>query len=145
VKGAEWDENLRGAASAAPVAAVKIACVIGSCCELIEMVPQIPPAVYEMVEKFAAIPETRRVILFGSRARGEARERSDIDLTISAPDADARVWDEYHRIVEESWKLLRVDLSNFEQLADVFHREVERDVVVLYDSEIPIQQSAPAR
>lgn len=37
-------------------------------------------------------PEVERVILFGSRARGDADARSDIDLAIDAPRATRRQW-----------------------------------------------------
>lgn len=38
---------------------------------------------------FAARPEVRRVWVFGSRARGDAGERSDLDLAVDAPELDA--------------------------------------------------------
>lgn len=38
-----------------------------------------------------AAPEVREVLLFGSRARGDAREDSDVDLVLLVPpDADRR-------------------------------------------------------
>lgn len=38
-----------------------------------------------LVERLARHPAVRRVILFGSRARGDHRERSDIDFAFDAP------------------------------------------------------------
>jgi predicted nucleotidyltransferase len=42
---------------------------------------------YRFLERLAALPFVQAVWLFGSRARGTARERSDIDLAILCPGA----------------------------------------------------------
>jgi excisionase family DNA binding protein len=59
------------------------------------------------------------VILFGSRARGDFRVDSDIDLAIIAPDGVAR---------------RRVAMSAYESLAAVADRSVAVDIVVLTPS-----------
>lgn len=43
----------------------------------------IPPRAYEDIIDFADLHGVRRVILFGSRARGTSGERSDIDIAVS--------------------------------------------------------------
>lgn len=42
---------------------------------------------------FRSFSDVHRVILFGSRARGDDQERSDIDLAVDAPDMDVVMWD----------------------------------------------------
>ncbi|MDD5295514.1 MAG: nucleotidyltransferase domain-containing protein [Rhodocyclaceae bacterium] len=47
---------------------------------------------------FARYPAIRQVLIFGSRAKGNYRDGSDIDLAVLAPDMDAdsftRLWNE---------------------------------------------------
>ena len=40
----------------------------------------------------AGFPTVDQVILFGSRARGDAKPRSDIDLAVACPKASAKDW-----------------------------------------------------
>jgi len=44
----------------------------------------------EVVRRIVETIQPRRVILFGSRARGDARERSDIDLLVIADSDEPR-------------------------------------------------------
>ena len=48
------------------------------------------PVVTEMVNRIAAHIHPQRIILFGSRARGEAANDSDYDLLIIEPSAEPR-------------------------------------------------------
>lgn len=59
------------------------------------------PVVAEMVERIAERFEPLRVLLFGSRARGDAHERSDVDLLVVMPDGTDR-----HRAAVEMRRLL---------------------------------------
>ncbi len=48
------------------------------------------PVIQEMVTRIAKRFHPSRIILFGSRARGEARHDSDFDLLIIAPSSEPR-------------------------------------------------------
>lgn len=72
----------------------------------------------------------RKVILFGSRARGDNWERSDIDLAVSGGDigefADA--------VEEETWTLLMFDVVNLDRgITAELQKEIDRDGVILYE------------
>lgn len=72
----------------------------------------------------------RKVILFGSRARGDNWERSDIDLAVSGGDigefADA--------VDEKTWTLLMFDVVNLDRgISAELQAEIDRDGVVLYE------------
>lgn len=54
----------------------------------------------EVRRRLAAAAPTAKVILFGSRARGEARPDSDLDLLVIEPDF-ARRGEEYGRLRKE--------------------------------------------
>ena len=53
----------------------------------------------------------RQVTLFGSRARGDARERSDIDLAVAGGDAERFSLD----VDEETSTLLSFDIVNLDR------------------------------
>jgi predicted nucleotidyltransferase len=48
--------------------------------------------IVELARRLARHPAVERVWLFGSRARGDHFERSDIDLAIEAPSMDDSDW-----------------------------------------------------
>ena len=62
-------------------------------------------AIDEMVRRIAAGFSPDRIILFGSHARGDAREDSDIDLLVLFPELDdphARAADVYAALIGSS-------------------------------------------
>jgi excisionase family DNA binding protein len=78
-----------------------------------------------VVDAIATSIRPDAVILFGSRARGDARAESDFDLAILAPDGVAR---------------RRVAMRAYESLADVPDRSVAVDIVVLTPSTIATER-----
>lgn len=72
----------------------------------------------------------KKVILFGFRARGDNRERSDIDLAASGGD----ILDFYYDLEEEAWTLLMFDVVNLDEgISQELQREIDRDGVVIYE------------
>jgi predicted nucleotidyltransferase len=72
----------------------------------------------KIVTVFAACPEIEKVLLYGSRAKGNYREGSDIDLTIVG---DAVTQSHLLRIANELDDLLlpyKIDLSLMRQIED---------------------------
>jgi predicted nucleotidyltransferase len=49
------------------------------------MTPDLPPSIRRLIDYGIKTVEPDRVILFGSRARGDARENSDYDLAFDFP------------------------------------------------------------
>lgn len=71
-----------------------------------------------------------RVLLFGSRARGDHRERSDIDLAIHGGNTAAFIID----IDEAVRTLLLFDIVNLDQpVQPELLTEIEQNGVVLYE------------
>ncbi|KAB8287708.1 nucleotidyltransferase family protein [Bifidobacterium avesanii] len=87
--------------------------------------------VYAQIRDFAAREGARKVILFGSRARGTNRPKSDIDLAVSGcPDFDRLE----RRLQDELWSLLKVDVINLDApISESLRREIERDGRTLYE------------
>ena len=94
--------------------------------------PTIPiDQVYAQIVEFAQQAGARRVVLFGSRARGTNQPRSDIDLAIEGcPDFPALE----ERLQEELWSLLRLDVVNLDYpISAELREEIARDGKVLYE------------
>lgn len=87
--------------------------------------------VYQQIAEFAHEAGARRVILFGSRARGTNLPKSDIDLAIEGCPDFAALED---RLQEDLWSLLRLDIVNLDaSVSDELRSEIARDGKVLYE------------
>ncbi|MBQ6258759.1 MAG: nucleotidyltransferase domain-containing protein [Lachnospiraceae bacterium] len=90
----------------------------------------IPDAVLREISSYARIHGIQKVILFGSRARGNHTKRSDIDIAISGGDAASFYWD----IKEKSHTLLSFDVVEMDKgISEELQKEIERDGVVIYE------------
>ncbi len=93
---------------------------------------QIAPA-HKVIRRLCGFPQIERIYLFGSRARGDARARSDIDLAIACPKADARVWDDICKAIEEADTLLKIDVIRLEHAAPDFLHRIMAEGQLLYE------------
>lgn len=72
-----------------------------------------------------------KVILFGSRARGDHRSNSDIDIAVSGGNYD----DFYWSLNENAWTLLSFDVVDLDRgISDELREEIKRDGVVIYEN-----------
>lgn len=87
--------------------------------------------VYAQINEFAAEADAQRVILFGSRARGDEQTKSDIDLAVEGcPDFNALS----DRLQNDLWSLLKLDIVNLDEpISQELRDEVTRDGKVLYE------------
>ncbi|MGX6960318.1 MAG: nucleotidyltransferase family protein [Rickettsia endosymbiont of Pentastiridius leporinus] len=69
---------------------------------------------YLFIEKLKSLPFVKEIWLFGSRARGDNKERSDIDLAIICPDITDGEWLKVVDIIENADTLLKIDYIRFE-------------------------------
>lgn len=90
----------------------------------------LPERVERDIIKIAKKNNVKKVILFGSRARGTNSERSDIDLAISGGNA----LDFYYDIKEKTWTLLMFDIVELDRgISEELQTEINRDGVILYE------------
>lgn len=90
----------------------------------------IPERIMKEIFLFSKKNGVRKVILFGSRARGDCTERSDIDLAVCGGDFDTFYWD----VRENVHSLLTFDIVNFDSgISEDLKREIERDGVTIYE------------
>ena len=90
----------------------------------------IPDRVVKDITLFARKHEVRKVILFGSRARGTHTERSDIDIAVNGGDFDSFYWE----IKENIHSLLTFDIVDLDSgVSDKLKKEIEKDGVIIYE------------
>jgi predicted nucleotidyltransferase len=87
----------------------------------------------QLVRILSANPEVLRVILFGSRARGDSGERSDVDLAVEAPNASQRQWLDIAAQLEEADTLLKIDLVRWEQASAALKERILAEGKILYE------------
>lgn len=84
----------------------------------------------EDIIKIAQKNGIKKIILFGSRARGDNFERSDIDLAVSGGNAS----NFYYDVEEEAWTLLKFDVVDMDKdISKELQAEIERDGVIIYE------------
>ena len=91
-----------------------------------------------LLETFSRYPKVERVIIYGSRARGDYRPGSDIDLAVIAPkmrfDEFSRLWNE----IDELPIAFNIDLLHLDTLENQALKEA------IDDSGKAIYESSPA-
>ena len=82
------------------------------------------------IVRIAKKSNIKKVILFGSRARGTNSERSDIDLAISGGNA----LDFYYDVEEKAHTLLMFDVVDLDKgISEELQAEIKKDGVILYE------------
>lgn len=84
----------------------------------------------EMLKIFVNEPSIERVLLFGSRARGDNRYNSDIDIALEGKDIPSHI----NLDLREAAGLYKLDIVRLEDVnnADLLY-EMQKDCKVLYD------------
>ena len=90
----------------------------------------LPERVIRELFSFATKHSVRKIILFGSRARGNNTERSDVDIAVCGGDFDSFYWD----IKENIHSLLMFDVINADaSISEERKKEIKKDGVVIYE------------
>jgi predicted nucleotidyltransferase len=88
----------------------------------------------ELARRLARHPAVERIWLFGSRARGDNFERSDIDLAIEAPRMDRHDWLKIALdFAEEAPTLLLIDLVRVEEAPEHLRHEIRDEGILVYE------------
>lgn len=86
--------------------------------------------VIQEIRDFACKYNVNKVILFGSRARGDFRRTSDIDLAVSGGDFNRFALD----VDEETQTLLEFDIVNLDgDMQDELRESICREGRILYE------------
>lgn len=90
----------------------------------------LPERISREISTFARKHSVQKVVLFGSRARGDNTERSDIDIAVYGGDFDAFYWD----IKENVHSLLMFDVVEMDaSVSKDLIGEIQRDGVIIYE------------
>ena len=73
----------------------------------------------------------RRVVLFGSRARGDARPDSDVDIAVEHDSSDAAWSDFINRMQDDAPTLLELDIVDYSRAPEELRRRIDKEGVVL--------------
>ena len=90
---------------------------------------------YDFFSHITALPFVHRVVIFGSRARGDHEDHSDIDLAVFCDGASDDEWLEVLDCLREDRidTLLKVDCVRFDECDAVLQEHVLEEGVVLYE------------
>lgn len=92
----------------------------------------VPDRVIRDIAMFSRECNIRKVVLFGSRAKGTNTDRSDIDIAVSGGDFDSFYW----IVKERVHSLLSFDIVNFDSsVSEQLKKEIEKDGVVIYEQD----------
>lgn len=89
--------------------------------------------IHEIVDISKQLNSINKIVLFGSRARGDNELKSDIDIAIYAENNEDIV-EFIERVENDTSTLLEFDFSNMRTVKDTFFIEqVEKEGIVLYE------------
>ncbi len=88
-----------------------------------------------LVEFSKQYPAVKRVLLYGSRARGDAQDRSDFDVAIEAPGMTHQDWARFALEIQEKFpSLCRLDLLSLKpDTPEALRRRIQNEGIVLYE------------
>lgn len=96
------------------------------------MIPRLPEKAAADIRRLAEKYGVRKVVLFGSRARGTHGPKSDIDLAVYAGEENFVSF--AGAVEDEAWTLLPFDLIDMNtSISAEFLAEIEREGIVLYE------------
>ena len=91
-------------------------------------------ASYQFFHNLTKLKFIEEIWLYGSRARGAHKERSDFDIAIIAPSATYDDWRKVTNIIEDADTLLKIDCVHFNDLLDTqkIKQNILRDKKIVY-------------
>lgn len=89
---------------------------------------------YTFFQKLEKLPFVEKIWLYGSRAREDSRERSDIDLAIECPNATFMDWQKVLDIIEDADTLLKIDCIRLDKIKSntPFKKNIFEDKKLLF-------------
>ena len=90
---------------------------------------------YHFLQEIAALDVVDAIYLFGSRARGDNRDRSDIDIAVLCPRATKKEWLSILNIVENADTLLMIDCIRLDEelTTSPLYQQIAKDKQLIYE------------
>lgn len=93
---------------------------------------ELPRSVWKVIHRGVAAGHPDRVLLFGSRARGEGRPNSDFDLAFEGI-RDPKAWQEFRLDqIYEPVCLFPLDLVRLDTAPPELRAEIDRDAIEVW-------------
>ena len=93
-----------------------------------------PSHAADLARRLARHPAIERVWLFGSRARGDNFERSDIDLALEAPTMAHHDWLKIKLdFDDDAPTLLLIDLVRLEEAPEDLREQIREEGILVYE------------
>lgn len=83
------------------------------------------------VKNIKHLPFVQKVVLFGSRARGDNAQRSDIDIAVFCPHATIQDWFKVLEYIDQADTLLLIDCVHFEKVDRELQQKIMNEGVEL--------------
>ena len=91
----------------------------------------LPERVNIDLQKIASQYDVAKIVLFGSRARGDNQAKSDVDIAVYGCKDFTNF---YFDVEEKVWTLLTFDIVNMDNdVSEELKREIKRDGVIIYE------------
>lgn len=88
----------------------------------------------KMTRVLKALFPDAKIILYGSRARGDARENSDIDIAIDAGKKVSRHdINEARSMFEESNIIFKIDIIDYHAVSEILQKQIDKDGILWSD------------
>jgi uncharacterized protein len=98
------------------------------------MIPNLPPSIRRLIDYGIQTVAPDRVILFGSRARGDAREDSDYDLAFDFSDERQLYWLRFVTSADDLPITLRpTDLVAWREASPELKQRIKREGILIYE------------
>lgn len=88
---------------------------------------------YQFIHQLKQLPFVQKIYLFGSRARGDYSQTSDIDLAIACPNATHDDWRNVMDIIDDADTLLKIDCVRWDEVDDSLKNKINEQGIIIYE------------
>lgn len=94
----------------------------------------LPVTIRRLLDYAKNLLDPEKIILFGSRARGDARETSDFDLAFVIATEREKDWPRFVcHVQEEPFTLHKLDLVNWSEASESLREKILQEGITLYE------------
>ena len=86
-----------------------------------------------LVCRLSPFPFVKKIILFGSRARGDHQTKSDFDIAIDCPEANFDDWIDLLQTTEKIPTLLSIQIIRYNTSSKELQDRIKEEGVILYE------------
>jgi len=87
----------------------------------------------KIIETIMATLDVDKIILFGSRARGDSQQRADVDIAVACPNATPGDWLKLWYAIEDLESLLFIDLTRLDSASAALKDKIIREGIIIYE------------